>query len=103
MSRDEQRERGQLDRIESLLILLLRKVSNVNQQVADIISSLNANTNAVSTRLDALIAEVGSNITPDQVASLQAVSDHLKALGADPTNPVPAAPAAATTAPAPSA
>lgn len=97
MSRDEQHERGQLDRIESLLILLLRKVSNVNQQVADIISSLNANTNAVSTRLDALIAEVGSNITPDQVASLQAVSDHLKALGADPTNPVPAAPAAATT------
>ena len=27
--------------------------------------------------------------TPEQLAELQSISDHLKALGADPANPVP--------------
>jgi hypothetical protein len=70
----------------------------------DVIASLNDNTNAVSTRMDKLVAEIaatGQAPTKEQLASLQAISDHLKALGADPSNPVPAAPPEATTSPAP--
>lgn len=58
-----------------------------------IIADLNTNTNAVSARLDKLIAEIGDSVTADQAAALQAVSDHLKALGQDPSNPVPTPPA----------
>lgn len=64
-------------------------------QLDTLIQSLNDNTNAVSARSDKLISELGDAATPEQIAELQAVSDHLKALGQDPENPVPAAPAPA--------
>ena len=62
--------------------------------INDLITSLNDNTNLVAARIDRLIAAlpVGTVVTADQVAQLQAVSDHLKALGSDPANPVPDAP-----------
>lgn len=61
----------------------------------DLITSLNDNTNAVATHLDKLTAELaaaGQAPTAGQLATLQAISDHLKALGSDPANPVPATP-----------
>ena len=68
----------------------------VATQLDQIITDLNANTNAVSARLDRIIAQLGDKVTPDQLAQLQAVSDHLKALGQDPADPVPTVPAALT-------
>ena len=68
----------------------------------DLISSLNDNTNAVAARLDKLgteLAAAGQAPTEAQLGELQAISDHLKALGADPANPVPA-PAPAPSSPA---
>lgn len=78
----------------ALLIALLAGERIVANTLDAVIADLNANTNAVSARLDKLIAEIGDSVTPDQTAALQAVSDHLKALGQDPAVPVPAAPAA---------
>jgi hypothetical protein len=77
-------------------INLLRKGNRLTMAALDdLITALNDNTNAVGTRLDKLTAEIaaaGAAPTPAQLAELQAVADHLKALGADPANPVPAAP-----------
>lgn len=85
-----------LERIERR-ILNLEKL--IMATLADIITALNDNTNAVATRIDALVAAVQATklpdgsmvITADQVASISAVSDHLKQLGANPTNPIPPA------------
>lgn len=102
-------ERHQLDRIEhelqalkiqsdqqtALLVAILNGERTLSTSLDTVIADLNANTNAVSARLDILIAEVGDAVTPAQTAALQAISDHLKALGQDPANPVPAAPSLA--------
>lgn len=77
---------------------LQRLVSGENlmaSQLDAFIAALNDNTNAVSARIDRLIAQLGNVVTPAQLTELQAVSDHLKALGQDPTNPVPTPPPAA--------
>ena len=61
-------------------------------QLDDIISALNDNTNTVAARLDKLVQELAQNSqapSAGQLASLQSIADHLKALGADPTNPIP--------------
>ena len=65
-------------------------------QLDDIIASLNANTNLVAARLDAVIAQITNATTSTQLAELQAISDHLKALGTDPATTA----AALSTAPA---
>lgn len=68
--------------------------------LSDLIVALNDNTNAVAARLDKLTADLaaaGSAPTTEQLAALQAISDHLKALGSDPNLPVPAPPPAAVT------
>lgn len=57
--------------------------------IDDLVTSLNDNTNLVAARIDRLITAVGNNVTPEQLAELTAISDHLKALGQDPANPVP--------------
>lgn len=64
-------------------------------QLDTLIQSLNDNTNAVSARIDRLVATIGNQdnqVTPAELAELQALSDHLKALGQDPQNPVPPVP-----------
>lgn len=76
---------------------LLQRQKRMANKLDDVITALNDNTNAVSARLDKLLAELaasGDAPTPEQIASLQAISDHLKALGADPSNPVPTPPVA---------
>lgn len=75
--------------------LLQRLINGENlmaTQLDALISALNDNTNAVAARIDKLISELGDVVTPTQLAELQTVSDHLKALGQDPGNPVPPAP-----------
>jgi len=82
-------------RIEEKLDRLLALMEdNLMATLADIITALNDNTNAVATRMDALLAEIaaaGAAPTQAQLDSLQAISDHLKQLGANPANPVPPA------------
>lgn len=101
-------DRHQLDRIEhelralrlqgnqqtALLVAILAGEQIVANTLDSVIADLNTNTNAVSARLDHLIAQIGDSVTADQAAALQSISDHLKALGQDPANPVPTAPAA---------
>lgn len=83
-------------------------IKNVMADLASIIADLNTNTNAVAARVDQLGTELaaaqvaGTAPTSDQLASLQAISDHLKALGADPAAPIPAPPPAAVVTPDPS-
>lgn len=63
-------------------------------QLDDIITSLNDNTNQVASRLDHMIAQLQTTSqapTAGQLQELQAISDHLKALGSDTTNPIPGA------------
>lgn len=80
----------------ALLSAIITGGQIVATQLDQIISDLNTNTNAVSARLDKIIAQLGDAVTPDQLAQLQAVSDHLKALGQDPANPVPTVPGTLT-------
>jgi len=86
-------ERQRLARIERVLDELLRKEHKIMSQLSDLITALNDNTNLVAAKLDKLAAELaaaGTAPTPEQLAQLQGISDHLKALGSDPANPVPA-------------
>ena len=66
----------------------LRHMAN---ELDTVIADLNANTNAVATRIDNLVAALSNVATPEQLAELGAISSHLKNLGSDPSNPVPAA------------
>jgi len=62
-------------------------------QIDALRDALRDNTDAVSARIDALIAEIqatGDNTaSASTLADLQAISDHLKQLGTNPQNPVP--------------
>lgn len=62
----------------------------MNQQIADLTAAFNDETNVLAAKLDALIAGGADDVTPEQIAGLQAISDRLKALGADPAQPIPA-------------
>ena len=63
-------------------------MSHFGAQYDDLLTALDANTTAVAARLDALMAEC--TISDAQAVKLKAISDHLKALGADSQVPVPA-------------
>lgn len=80
----------------ALLSALIAGQQVMANTLDSVISDLNTNTNTVAARIDALIAQIGDNVTPAQTATLQAISDHLKALGANPTTPVPPVPSAVT-------
>lgn len=78
--------------------------------VEGLITELKANTDLVATKLDLQTAEIaklktqvsaGTPVSQEQLdalsANLQPITDHLKAMGADPTNPIPLPPAAPPT------
>lgn len=62
----------------------------MSDSIALLISAFNDGTNAVAARIDRLIAGQANTASPEQLTEMQAISDHLKALGQDPSNPVPA-------------
>ena len=72
---------------------ILERLTHMANAIDTLRDALRDNTNAVSARIDALIAEIKTSAdntaTPEALADLQAISDHLKALGTDPNNPVP--------------
>jgi ABC-type transporter Mla subunit MlaD len=92
-----------LDQIFAQLEALMATVNSVKQLVSD----LNDETNAVAAKVDAQAAAIadlkakiaaGSPATQEDLdaiaAGLAPISERLKALGADPTEPIPPAPAA---------
>ncbi len=68
----------------------------IPQAVTDVLAALDKATTDVSNKIDALIAQIGTGMTQaevDQVVSgLQAESDKLEKLAADPANPGPPTP-----------
>jgi hypothetical protein len=56
----------------------------------DLTKQIDDETNAIAAKIDSLQLKAGDAVTAEQLAALQAVSDRLKTLGADPANPVPA-------------
>lgn len=71
----------------------IRTVANTIDQLRD---ELRDNTDAVSARIDRLIAEIqasGNNTASEEtLADLQTISAHLRAMGTDPANPIPELP-----------
>ena len=79
-----------IDRITHKMEALMATAQNFK----DLVQQLNDETNTISARIDALIAKLNdtgiSSADEDAaLAELQAVSDRLKTLGADQTNPIP--------------
>lgn len=76
-------------------------------KLEDLTSAIDAETNVVAAKIDKLTAELtearatGAPPKPETLAALSAISDRLKAIGADPFAPIPAAALAVTPAPAP--
>lgn len=68
----------------------------------DITNAIDAETNTIAATIDKLRADLaaaqakGDPPSPETLAHLQAISDRLKLLGADPSNPIPPTPAAPT-------
>ncbi len=65
----------------------------LSQDLKDLTKKIDDATTAVAARIDALTAKITNSMTDAEVADvkagLQAESDRLTALGADPNNPVP--------------
>lgn len=64
----------------------------MNDQIQKLIGDFNDETNAIAAKIDALNLAAGLTPTPEQISALQGISDRLKQLGSDPSNPVPASP-----------
>jgi hypothetical protein len=80
-----------------LIIERLRTVANNIDQLRD---DFRVNTDLVAARIDGLISQITANAdntaSPETLADLRVLSDHLKALGTSPTVPVPPVPPAPT-------
>lgn len=64
-------------------------ITMANQAITDLNAQFNDATNAIAARIDRLIAGLTNQVSPEQIAELTAIKDHLVALGQDPANPVP--------------
>ena len=93
---------SRLGTLQSLERHIMASIKTVEALVAD----LKSNTDAVAAKIDAqtqaiadLKAQIaaGTPVTQEQLdalsAELQPISDHLKAMGSDPANPLPPVPA----------
>jgi hypothetical protein len=60
----------------------------MDARITKVVAEMNEETNAISARIDKLIAS--GSLSDADLAELQAVSDRLKTLGADPADPIPA-------------
>lgn len=75
---------------------LFETLEKIMGQLEDLATAFDTETTAVAAQIDKLHAELNAAIAANQapdpatLAKLQAVSDRLKALGADPANPIPA-------------
>jgi len=63
------------------------EMADVNQEIEDFLTQMDAATTAVASRIEAILA--GVSLTPETRARLATELADLRALAADPTNPVP--------------
>lgn len=82
-----------LDRIQQKMEILMATLQNFK----DLVAGINTETDRLAAKIDAFIAgQNAGGMTPAEedaaLADLQAVSDRLKTIGADSTNPIPAEP-----------
>lgn len=79
--------------VRSLLQTLIAKVESMHAETKALVVELNDATNAVAAKLDKLIADAAGGLTKDEatehINELTVIRDHLRAMGADPTNPLP--------------
>lgn len=79
---------------------ILERLKAMANQIDQLRDDLRTNTDAVAARLDTLIAQITADAdntaSPATLADLKVISDHLKAMGTNPSNPVPALPPAPT-------
>lgn len=86
---------GRSRRIETKLDRLIALQEKTMGQLEDLVTAIDAETNAVAARIDHLGSELASALAAGQapkaetLAALSTISDRLKSLGADPANPVP--------------
>lgn len=107
---DSLETKSQLDRMEKMLEKLIRmetKDMARDQQIIDLITQLNENTNEQAVEVGRIrelvqqaVTQLKEGTTPEGTTAVinqltealtaqQAVEDNLKALGADPENPIP--------------
>jgi hypothetical protein len=86
-----------IDRLEHKIDHLIQRNAAMATQLEDLISAIDAETNAVAAEVDALHAQLaaaqGATVTQADLDRLAAIRDRLKTIGSDPANPVPAPPA----------
>ena len=81
---------------------LEEKGQSLMTQYEVLLTKIDQHTTQVAQRMDTLTAKLAAAVTagtapdPDVVSRLQAIADHLRVLGTDPADPVPAAPPAAS-------
>lgn len=88
---------GQMAHIEVSLKKILKLMEVVMakaQDFKDLVDALNAETDMIAARIDAILAKLqdtglSSAEEAQALSDLQAVSDRLKTLGTDQTNPIP--------------
>ncbi len=89
------------DRKQDEILQQLKELRmSLSQEFLDLNKKIDDATNAVATRITNLQGQIKNSMTDDEVANvkagMQAEIDKLTALGKDPANPVPPAPAPAT-------
>lgn len=84
---------GKQDRILAGIAELKEIAMTLKQDLDTLIAALDEATTAIGTRIDALTQSIKNNMTDDEVADVKAKMsaevDKLKAMGTDPSNPVP--------------
>jgi hypothetical protein len=82
---------GALLRNEEMIIHKLESLGVLMSEATDLLVQINDETNAVASRIDALVAELEneSDASPEVLQGLRDLSVRLGGLAADPDNPVP--------------
>lgn len=87
---------GKLDRLEGLLQTIRQEAKAMHAEAKQLVTELNEATNAVAARIDKLISDATGGMTKDEatehVASLTVLRDGLRAMGANPADPLPPLP-----------
>lgn len=77
---------------------ILQRLKDMANTIDKLRDDFRDNTNLVASRMDRILAQItatsDNTASPETLADLQALSAHLKELGTDPNNPVPALPPA---------
>jgi len=86
----------EMSRQTALIQTISEKVEAMHAETKQLVVELNDATNVLAAKLDTLIANAAEGLTKEEAvahnAELTALRDHLRAMGADPANPLPPTP-----------